>query len=209
MKYLTRDNGRLDFSRHSSLVTRHSSPFTRHSSPVTCHRGQPMSAKEWIELEEEVAMRVANPGVSPLEEIRNRSGLEFLRDIISGTLPFPPIGKTLNFFPVEAEEGRVVFQGTPTFDFYNPIGTVHGGWAATLLDSCMGCAMQTHTQERLWLHDRRTQGQHGAADERQDRPRARGRQGHPPRPTGGDFRRASVRAGRETLCARHDDMRHL
>ena len=102
-----------------------------------------MSAKEWIKLEEHVAMRVTNPGVTPQEEMRNRSGLEFLRDIISGTLPFPPIGKTLNFFPMEAEEGRVVFQGTPTFDFYNPIGTVHGGWVATLLDSCMGCAIQT------------------------------------------------------------------
>ena len=102
-----------------------------------------MTAQAWIKLEEDVAMRVTNPGVSPLEEMRKRSGLEFLRDIISGTLPFPPIGKTMNFFPIEAEEGWVVFQGTPTFDFYNPIGTVHGGWACTLLDSCMSCAVQT------------------------------------------------------------------
>ena len=102
-----------------------------------------MIAKEWIKLEEDVAMRVTNPGVSPLEEMRKRSGLEFLRDIASGVLPLPPIGKTLNFFLLEADDGRVVFQGTPTFDFYNPIGTVHGGWAATLLDSCMACAVQT------------------------------------------------------------------
>ena len=102
-----------------------------------------MTAQAWIKLEEEVAMRVANPGVSPLEEMRNRSGLQFLRDIAAGVLPFPPIGKSLNFFLVEAEEGRVLFQGTPTFDFYNPIGTVHGGWACTLLDSCMSCAVQT------------------------------------------------------------------
>ena len=52
-------------------------------------------------------MRVTNPGVSPLEEIRKRSGLEFLHDIASGALPLPPIGKTLNFFLLEAEEGRV------------------------------------------------------------------------------------------------------
>ena len=102
-----------------------------------------MSAEEWIKLEEDVAMRVTNPGVTPLEEMRTRSGLEFLRDIASGVLPVPPIGKTLNFFLMEVDEGRVVFQGTPTFDFYNPIGTVHGGWAATLLDSCMGCAIQS------------------------------------------------------------------
>lgn len=102
-----------------------------------------MSAEEWIKLEEGVAMRVTNPGVSPLEEMRKRSGLEFLRDIASGVLPLPPIGKTLNFFLLEADEGRAVFQGTPTFEFYNPIGTIHGGWAATLLDSCMACAVQT------------------------------------------------------------------
>jgi uncharacterized protein (TIGR00369 family) len=102
-----------------------------------------MSAKEWIKREENVAMRVTNPGVTPVEEMRKRSGLEFLRDIAAGVLPYPPIGKTLNFFLLEADAGRVIFQGTPTFDFYNPIGSVHGGWAATLLDSCMGCAIQT------------------------------------------------------------------
>ena len=106
-------------------------------------RGLKMIAEDWIKLEEDIAMRMANPGVSPLEEMRKRTGLEFLRDIAAGVLPFPPIGKTLNFFLVEADEGRVVFQGTPTFDFYNPIGTVHGGWACTLLDSCMSCAVQT------------------------------------------------------------------
>ncbi len=102
-----------------------------------------MTAQAWSKLEEDVAMRITNPGVSPLAEMRNRSGLDFLRDIASGVLPFPPIGKALNFFLVEAEEGRAVFQGTPIFDFYNPIGTVHGGWACTLLDSCMSCAVQT------------------------------------------------------------------
>jgi len=102
-----------------------------------------MSVQEWIKLEEDAAMRVSNPGVTPIEEMRTRSGLEFLRDIAAGVLPLPPIGKTLNFFLLEAGEGRVVFQGTPTFDFYNPIGTVHGGWACTLLDSCMSCAVQT------------------------------------------------------------------
>jgi len=102
-----------------------------------------MSAGEWKKKEEEVHARIASPGVSSLDEMRNRTGLEFLRDIISGVLPYPPIGKALNFFPVEAEEGRMVFQGTPKFDFYNPIGSIHGGWACTLLDSCMSCAVQT------------------------------------------------------------------
>ncbi len=102
-----------------------------------------MSTQAWEKLEEDVAMRMANPGVSPIGEMRNRTGLDFLRDIASGVLPYPPIGKALNFFLVEAEEGRAVFQGTPVYDFYNPIGSIHGGWACTLLDSCMSCAVQT------------------------------------------------------------------
>ncbi|HEX7812424.1 MAG TPA: PaaI family thioesterase [Burkholderiales bacterium] len=102
-----------------------------------------MSWEAWRKLEEQVATRVANPGVSPFEEMRKRSGLQFLRDIAAGVLPLPPIGLALNFFLVEAEEGRVLFQGTPKFDFYNPIGSIHGGWACTLLDSCMSCAVQT------------------------------------------------------------------
>ena len=93
-----------------------------------------MSLEAWRKLEEEVASRVVNPGVSPLEEMRKRSGLQFLQDIVSGVLPYPTIGKAMNFFPILAEEGRVVFQGTPKFEFYNPIGSIHGGWACTLLE---------------------------------------------------------------------------
>lgn len=102
-----------------------------------------MTAEAWTQLERDTAARVANPGVSPLGEMRRRSGLQFLQDIVAGVLPLPPIGKAMNFFPIEATEGRVVFQGTPRFDFYNPIGSIHGGWACTLLDSCMSCAVQT------------------------------------------------------------------
>ncbi len=102
-----------------------------------------MSAEEWTKLERNVHSRMINPGVSSPDEMRNRSGLEFLRDIASGVLPYPPIGKALNFFLLEAEEGKVVFQGTPKFDFYNPIGSIHGGWVCALLDSCMSCAVQT------------------------------------------------------------------
>jgi len=102
-----------------------------------------MTAEAWLGQAQAASARMNMPGVSSLDELRSRSGLEFLRDIATGVLPLPPIGKALNFFLLEADEGRVVFQGTPTFDFYNPIGTVHGGWAATLLDSCMACAVQT------------------------------------------------------------------
>ena len=55
----------------------------------------------------------------------------------------PPIGETLEFYLVELERGRVVFEGTPTRRVFNPIGSVHGGYAATLLDSACGCAVHS------------------------------------------------------------------
>jgi len=82
-------------------------------------------------------------GVIPAEDVRLLSGLELIQRIASGALPSPFIGKTLQFKLTEAERGRVVFAGEPRLDFYNPMGTVHGGYAATLLDSCMGCAVHT------------------------------------------------------------------
>jgi uncharacterized protein (TIGR00369 family) len=77
------------------------------------------------------------------EDLLARSGLEFIRAIRDGELPQPPIARTLNYRLTEVEEGRVVFRGTPLFDHLNPLGTVHGGWYGTLLDSAMACAVQT------------------------------------------------------------------
>jgi uncharacterized protein (TIGR00369 family) len=75
------------------------------------------------------------------------NGLEFLRALASGDAPGAPIAELMGFGPVEAEEGRVVFAATPGPQHYNPIGTVHGGLAATLLDSAMGCAVHTTLPE--------------------------------------------------------------
>jgi uncharacterized protein (TIGR00369 family) len=74
---------------------------------------------------------------------RERSGLEFMRAIIEGTVPPPPIARLMDFSIVEVELGRAVFALEPAEWMYNPIGSVHGGVAATLLDSCMGCAVHT------------------------------------------------------------------
>jgi uncharacterized protein (TIGR00369 family) len=82
-------------------------------------------------------------GVSPPETIRAMSGLEFIEGIAAGRLPRPPISALLDFHIVEVEAGRVVFAGTPGAEHYNPMGTVHGGYIATLLDSCMTCAVHT------------------------------------------------------------------
>lgn len=74
---------------------------------------------------------------------RGRTGLEFIRALISGELPPPPIAEVMRMAPVEAEEGRAVFAAEPGEEFYNPIGVVHAGFAMTLADSALGCAVQT------------------------------------------------------------------
>jgi len=71
------------------------------------------------------------------------TGLECMQAIVDGTLPPPPIARLLDFTIVEVQEGRAVFAMEPAEWMYNPIGSVHGGIAATLLDSCMGCAVHT------------------------------------------------------------------
>ena len=83
------------------------------------------------------------PAPLPLETLRELSGLEQMRGMIDGRFPRPPISKLLDFALIEADEGHVVFEATPGFDHYNPLGSVHGGYASTLLDSCMGCAVHT------------------------------------------------------------------
>ena len=81
------------------------------------------------------------PGVTPLDQVKHLSGLEFMRGMLEGRFSPPPIAAALKFELVEVEHGRAVFEAVPEFAFYNPIGVVHGGYAATLLDSCMGCAV--------------------------------------------------------------------
>ena len=71
------------------------------------------------------------------------SGLEHLQAMHRGEMPPAPIAALFGIEPVEVEEGRVVFAATPEHRHYNPIGSVHGGFAATLLDSAMGCAVQS------------------------------------------------------------------
>ena len=83
------------------------------------------------------------PGVVAAEVVTQLSGLAFFTGMCTGKYPPPPIGAVLNFWPAEFEAGRAVFEGEPLAGFYNPIGSVHGSYAAALLDSCMGCAVHT------------------------------------------------------------------
>ncbi|MFN4312392.1 MAG: PaaI family thioesterase [Ferrovibrio sp.] len=82
-------------------------------------------------------------GVLPMEKLRDMPGLELFRGMMAGELPGAPIAQIMNMWIHEAEPGRVVFAGRPEKQHYNPIGSVHGGYAGTLLDSCMSCAVQS------------------------------------------------------------------
>jgi uncharacterized protein (TIGR00369 family) len=81
--------------------------------------------------------------VAALAAARELDGLAMMQAIADGRLPPPPIAVLMNMEPVEFVAGRAVFAGIPGEEHYNPIGTVHGGWASTLLDSALGCAIQT------------------------------------------------------------------
>lgn len=80
-------------------------------------------------------------------EIPDLAGLEYVRGLADGTYPPAPIAKLMGFTLTEVEAGRVVFECDPGEQHYNPIGTVHGGLACTLLDSAIGCAAQTTLQQ--------------------------------------------------------------
>ena len=112
------------------------------SAEETAHR-----IEEWIRAGKVAHARFAAPGKIAVTELGKSNGLEFLQRIWNGELPSIPIGEFMKFLAVEMEPGRIVFQGTPTADFYNPIGTVHGGYIATLLDSAVGCAVHTRVPQ--------------------------------------------------------------
>lgn len=102
--------------------------------------------EDWLAQEREVVARLeagAGCGVARPDQVAGISGLQAMQAMLRGELPFPPIARTLNFQLLEVGEGRAMFQGTPGPDHYNPMGGIHGGWYATLLDSALGCAVHT------------------------------------------------------------------
>ena len=78
-----------------------------------------------------------------ISEFTKLSGLQQLQAIFAGETGYTGIVKTLDLHPVSADEGCVVFASSPTQAVYNPLGSVHGGYAATLLDTVMGCAVHS------------------------------------------------------------------
>lgn len=100
----------------------------------------------WLAQEQEIRARLdagPGPGVARPDQLIGRSGLEIMQAMLRGEIPYAAIARTLDFMLIEVSEGRAVFQGTPGPGHLNPMGTVHGGWYATLLDSALGCAVHT------------------------------------------------------------------
>lgn len=102
--------------------------------------------ESWLAQEREVSARLNaghGAGVARPEQIAGKTGLEVMQAMLRGEVPYPPIAQTLNFQLLEVDAGRALFQGTPGPAHLNPMGTIHGGWYATLLDSALGCAVHT------------------------------------------------------------------
>ncbi|MBL0945335.1 MAG: PaaI family thioesterase [Hydrogenophaga sp.] len=102
--------------------------------------------QQWLADEEAVLAALAKgpgPGVASPDQVAGKSGLELMHAMLRGELPYAAIAPTLDFLIVGVGDGTATFQGTPLPRHFNPMGTVHGGWFATLLDSALGCAVHT------------------------------------------------------------------
>lgn len=116
------------------------------TAPTTSEDAAATAARWHAELEavrRRISAAGGQPGLARPEQVAGKSGLEIMQGVLDGSLPYAWIAETLDFGLVEVGLGRAVFQGTPQLKHYNPLGTVHGGWYATLLDSALGCAVHT------------------------------------------------------------------
>jgi len=101
--------------------------------------------QQWIaegDARDAVMMR-AGPGLATPAQWAGKTGLEQMQAMLDGELPFAPIARTLDFVLLRVGPGTALFQGKPGPAHFNPMGGVHGGWFATLLDSALGCAVHT------------------------------------------------------------------
>lgn len=101
----------------------------------------------WQQSEADRRATLGPPGIIGMAEVMQLSPTQFFDNIGAGRLPAPPMGVLLDYVPIEWGDGFFVFQGTPDARHYNPLGSVHGGYAATLLDSCIGCAIHTRLSQ--------------------------------------------------------------
>jgi uncharacterized protein (TIGR00369 family) len=102
--------------------------------------------EQWL-ADEDARRAVMNNGVGlgvmTPAQIAAKNGLEAMQATLQGLAPYPSIGTTLDFMMIEVDEGRAVFQGSPGSAHLNPMGGIHGGWYAAILDSALGCAVHS------------------------------------------------------------------
>jgi uncharacterized protein (TIGR00369 family) len=98
---------------------------------------------QWAAEEAAARALLAAPGVPSPEQLAGLSAMEVFDAISAGKLPQPPMGDTLDFIPIRIQPGKAIFQGRPNKRHYNPLGMVHGGWFAAMLDSALGCAVHS------------------------------------------------------------------
>eukprot|EP01041_Mallomonas_annulata_P041455 gene41455-65536_t len=94
----------------------------------------------WLARERDVRTRMdagVGPGVARPEQVAGKTGLQVMQGLLTGEMPFAHMAKTLDVMLIEVGPGMAIFQGTPGMQHMNPLGTVHGGWFASLLDSAL------------------------------------------------------------------------
>lgn len=107
---------------------------------------RPNDLEAWLAQEKAVRNRTdagVGPGVARPEQVAGKTGLQVMQALLDGELPYAHMAKTLDFMLIEIGPGLATFQGTPGVQHLNPLGTLHGGWFASLLDSALGCAVHT------------------------------------------------------------------
>jgi uncharacterized protein (TIGR00369 family) len=108
---------------------------------------EPKPLTPWEEESASVMARMraggGKAGLANPAQISGKTGLEIMQAMLAGELPYPHIADTMDFSLISVSPGQAIFQGTPQLKHYNPLGSVHGGWYATLLDSAVGCAVHT------------------------------------------------------------------
>nr|WP_317199989.1 PaaI family thioesterase [uncultured Psychrobacter sp.] len=97
----------------------------------------------WEADELQVRATLGSAGVASPKEMSSISGQAVFDAMFAGDLPSAPIGATLDFIPIQVKDGHAIFQGRPAEQHYNPLGSVHGGWFCTILDSAVACAIHS------------------------------------------------------------------
>src|SRR5882762_10778387 len=151
MRAITRSSCRLLARRTAIARSRRSPTMSRRASEPSHRRLRPNVSASCADPREchSVDRSMNDPsgrrvvGLPPREELAKLSGIQFLTGLRDATLPAPPFSEAAALWPVSTEIGRVVFEANPSRNFYNPMGIVHGGWIAMLLDTAMGCAVHS------------------------------------------------------------------